>query len=47
MIAALTRLPYLLMVIYLLSAVGFAAAGDWKRALYWICALGITASVMM
>ena len=43
--AMLTKLPYLLMVIYLLSAAGYAAAGDWRRALYWACAFGLTVSV--
>lgn len=44
-LAVFAKLPYLLMVIYFLSAVGYGAQGDWRRALYWSCALGLTVSI--
>lgn len=27
------------------AAIGYAVAGDWRRAIYWILAAGITAVV--
>jgi hypothetical protein len=41
----LTKHPWLLMAIYLLSAVGYACIGDWRRCGYWIGALILTISI--
>lgn len=41
----LTKLPYLLMLIYLLCCIGYASQGDWRRAAYWFGALVITVSI--
>ena len=46
-LSAFAKLPYLLMVLYALSAIGYVSMGDWRRALYWACALGLTVSITL
>ena len=37
--------PTLLIVLDVAAAVVYAAAGDWRRAIYWFAAAVLTASV--
>ena len=40
-------LPGILFIANLLSAVGYLAVGDWKRALYWAASSACIASVSL
>ena len=40
--AAEKYLPLLLMLIQAVAAVPYAMAGDWRKALYWLFAAGLT-----
>ena len=36
---------YLIMALYALASIRWACAGKWADMCYWLCALGITATV--
>lgn len=38
--------PIVMVAMSAVSAVIYAAAGDWWRALYWVSAMGITTSAI-
>lgn len=42
---AVQVLPTCLIVIDILSALGYATGGDWRKVIYWISAAALTAAV--
>lgn len=37
--------PATLMALYIGASISYGMSGDWKRALYWVCAFELTVSV--